>query len=63
MPYKRKIKNAVRRTASISAWRTRLVFWAGAAFVGLCATLLAQASSWADALFHTWVARWGWLPL
>jgi len=56
------LKDAVKQARSVSVWRTRLVFWGGAALVGLSATLLALASSWADDHFHHWVERWTWLP-
>ncbi len=52
----------MKQVRSISAWRTRLFFWGGAVLVGLSATLLALASSKADAYFHLWVERWYWLP-
>ncbi len=63
MSYKYKIRKAFKKTGSISAWRSRLVFWSGAILVGLFATLLALASSKADAFFHTLVEHWFWLPL
>lgn len=56
------LRQVVRQARSPSVWKLRLVFWAGAIVVGISATLLAMASSWADGLFHHWVARWAWLP-
>ena len=62
MAYKRKIRQAVRSARSLSAWRTRALFWSGAILVGLSATVLALVSSKADALFHAWVEHRAWLP-
>ncbi len=62
MPYKKEFMRIFRQARSASAWRTRLVFWSGAALVGLASTLLALASSQVDGYFHTWAARWPWLP-
>jgi len=62
MAYKRNIRKTVKQVRSISAWRSRLFFWSGAALVGVCATLLALASSRADGYFHNWAEHWFWLP-
>ncbi len=62
MAYKRNIRQTVKQVRSITAWRTRLLFWSGAVLVGLSATLLALASSKADAYFHSWTERWYWIP-
>jgi len=62
MAYKRNIRQTVKQARSISAWRSRLFFWSGAALVGVCATLLALAGSRADAYFHNWAEHWFWLP-
>ncbi len=62
MPYKKEFSRVVKQARSVSVWRTRLLFWIGAAFVGLTATLLALSSTRADGYFHEWVSRWPWLP-
>jgi len=62
MPYKRRIRQVIKQTRSISAWRMRLAFWSGAVLVGLSATLLALASAKADGYFHHWVETRPWLP-
>ncbi len=63
MPHRRHLKRVVRQAGSLSVWRTRIAFWIGAALVGLAASALALASSWADARFHLWVKALPGLPL
>ncbi len=63
MPHLRKIRQTVKQVRSVTAWRSRLVFWGGAVLVGLSATVLALVSNKADAYFHVMVSHWAWLPL
>jgi H+/Cl- antiporter ClcA len=53
---RRHLRHARRRLLSVSAWRTRLVFWAGAVAVGLSATGLAIGSDYANDAFQ-WLLR------
>ncbi len=62
MRYWREMARFAQKAGSVSAWRTRAVFWGGAVLVGVVSTLLALGSSKADHIFHTWAARWTWLP-
>ncbi len=63
MSYLRKIRQTLKQARSVTVWWSRLVFWGGAAFVGLLATLLALVSNKVDAYFHFMVSHWAWLPV
>lgn len=39
-------------------WKTRIIFWGGAVFVGLVAALFAIAAEYADHTFHNIYERW-----
>jgi len=39
-------------------WKTRIIFWGGAVFVGLVAALFALSAEYADHTFHTIYERW-----
>lgn len=63
----KKIRNHLRRNKrkffSASAWRVRLVFWAGALLVGLVCAAFALLADRADEVFHELVALGDWVPL
>lgn len=44
-------------------FRTRGAILAGAILVGIVATLFAEASDWAGAVFNSYARTWHWLPL
>ncbi|APZ44468.1 hypothetical protein BW247_01250 [Acidihalobacter ferrooxydans] len=48
---------------SPESWRIRIIFWTGAVFVGLIASLFARAADYSNTLFMRLVAVSPWLPL
>lgn len=52
-----------RRLLSADAWKTRLVFWAGAIMLGLISTGFALVTDQANGLFHYLAGRWSFAPL
>jgi H+/Cl- antiporter ClcA len=57
------LKTNVRDLLSPDAWKTRLVFWAGAVTVGLVAVAFALASEVANDWFHRMHDSWALAPL
>lgn len=57
-----KLHHARKRLTSRRAWKTRLVFWAGAVLVGLSAALFAIASEHVQQLFRDMIAWSPYLP-
>lgn len=42
----------------VKKWKTRIIFWGGAVFVGIVAALFALSADYADQTFHTIYERW-----
>lgn len=57
------LKTSGRDLLSFDAWKTRLVFWAGAVTVGLVAVVFALASEIANEWFHMMHDSWALAPL
>ncbi|MEZ5543514.1 MAG: chloride channel protein [Pseudomonadota bacterium] len=57
------LKTTGRELLSADAWKTRLVFWAGAVTVGLVAVAFAAAAEFANDGFHALIDAWAFAPL
>ncbi len=58
-----RIRRSGKKLLSPDAWKTRLVFWAGAIMLGLISTGFALVTDGANGLFRDLLERWPYAPL
>jgi H+/Cl- antiporter ClcA len=59
----KRIYHSGRNLVSPDAWKTRIIFWAGAVMVGLVAIAFAETTEIANHAFHALIDRWPYAPL